>query len=54
MKLERPADEQTTRRLVEAPLGASVVCWDAEDDVTIKILDSEERVLGRAQRHPDE
>lgn len=43
-----------TRRTVEAPLGAIIVCWDAEDDVTIRVLDADEKVLGQTRRHPDQ
>jgi hypothetical protein len=43
-----------TRRPVEAPLGAIIVCWDADDEVTVRVLDAEDKVLSETRIHPDQ
>jgi hypothetical protein len=43
-----------TRRPVEAPLGQVLVCWDADDDVIVRILDFDERVLAEERRQPSQ
>jgi hypothetical protein len=41
-----------TRRRVDAPLGLVVVCFDADDEVAIRVLDQEDRALLEVTRTP--
>lgn len=41
-----------TRDLVEAPLGLAVICFDAAEEVTIRVLDFDDRPLLEAVRTP--
>jgi hypothetical protein len=38
----------TNRKPVEAPLGVVVVCFDARDEVTIRVLDADDQLLAEA------
>ena len=42
----------TTRRPVEAPLGWVIVCFDPEDEVTIRVLDDQGETLAETRSTP--